>query len=118
MKRFGFSEASAFSPSDKLLESVSIVPLSAPMTSGANFQAAIFRLGVNGRIHRHPASVPQILAVLEGRGEVCGHEGIFEPVMMGDAVFFDEGEEHETRTSGGLVALVLEGPGLTPFSAP
>lgn len=85
------------------------------MASGAKFQAAIFRFGHNGRIHRHPASVPQIVAVLDGSGEVSGRDGIFVTVTNGDAVFFDEGEEHETRTSEGMVALILEGPDLSPF---
>jgi quercetin dioxygenase-like cupin family protein len=64
---------------------------------------------------RHPATVPQIVAVLEGSGEVSGATNTFEPVSAGDAVFFAQGEEHETRTSEGMTALIIEGPRLVPF---
>jgi quercetin dioxygenase-like cupin family protein len=116
VERFGFEPDKAISPSNELLERVTIAPLTASMQSGSKFQAAVFRLGLNGGIRRHPASVPQIIAVLEGTGEISGSEGTFEKVAKGDAVFFSEGEEHETRTDEGMVALILEGPDLTPFT--
>lgn len=78
-------------------------------------QAAVFRLKAGGLIGRHPARSPQILAVLDGCGEVAGSDGAFVRVEAGDAVFFPEGEEHETRTSDGMVALVIEGRDIAPF---
>ena len=65
-----------------------------------------------GRVARHPAAVPQLLAVLEGSGVVSGRDGVEEPIGAGDAVVWDEGEEHETWTETGLVVLILEGRGL------
>jgi hypothetical protein len=59
--------------------------------------------------------VPQILAVVEGSGEVSGADGISEAIVAGEAVYWAQGEEHETRTKTGLTALVLEGRGLAPF---
>ncbi len=101
--------------SEELLQGVTLAPLTAPIASGASFQAAVFRIAPGGGIRRHPAAVPQLLAVLEGDGEVAGGAGVFEPVAPGDAVYFAEGEEHETRTTNGLAALIIEGPGLVPF---
>ena len=115
MKSFGFGEDSALKPSDPRLEGVSISPLTPPMVSGASFQAAIFRLEPGGTIHRHPASTPQIIAVLAGSGEVSGSDGVFEPVAEGQGVFFDKGEHHETRTHEGMTALIIEGEDLRPF---
>jgi quercetin dioxygenase-like cupin family protein len=115
VERFGFDPDAAFTPGEELLERVTIAPLSAPMSQRAPFQAAIFRLAPGGRIARHPASCPQILAVLKGSGAVSGASGLDEPITAGEAVFWREGEEHETTTAGGLTALVIEGQGLAPF---
>ncbi len=115
MERFGFGSDAAFTPGEDLLERVTVAPLSAPISQGAPFQAAIFRLAPGGRIARHPASCPQILAILEGSGTVSGAGGVDEPIAAGEAVFWREGEEHETRTTGGLTALIIEGRGLAPF---
>ena len=103
MLRFSLTEVE---PRDARLERVTIVPLT---RSGQPVQAALFRLEPGGRIARHPAAVPQILAVLEGSGEVNG-----EPIAAGEAVFWQQGEEHETTTAAGLTALIVEGDGLAP----
>ena len=114
MQRLSFNADSAFTPRERLLEGVTIAPLTEPVSAGGPVQAAIFRLAPNGRIARHPATVPQILAVLEGSGSVCGADGDFQPISAGEAVFWSQGEEHETRTDHGLTALVIEGEGLQP----
>jgi quercetin dioxygenase-like cupin family protein len=114
MERLSFAPESALSPTQDLLTGVTISPLTQPLAAGASVQAAIFRLAPGGRITRHPASVPQILAVLEGTGRVSGADGGFEAIAAGEAVFWAEGEEHETESDEGLTALVLEAPALTP----
>ena len=88
MKRFGFGPQDAFTPHDERLENVTISPLTAPGPA----QAAIFRLGAGGRIGRHPAVVPQVLAVVDGSGLVSGGDG-----------------DH------GLTALIVEATGLRPL---
>lgn len=110
MERFGFGPADAFTPRDERLENVTISPLTAPGAA----QAAIFRLGPGGRIARHPAAVPQVLAVLDGAGLVSGADGAFRPIGPGEAVFWAVGEEHETVSDHGLTALILEAAGLRP----
>jgi quercetin dioxygenase-like cupin family protein len=111
MERLSFTAERAFTPREELLEGVTIAPLSTP---GA-VRAAIFRLAAGGRIVRHPATTPQILAVLEGEGRVSGDDGGLKPIAMGEAVFWAAGEEHETASDGGLTALVLEAEGLEPW---
>lgn len=115
MERLSFDADAAFTPREKLLSGVTIAPLTPPLAAGAPVQAAVFRLAAGGRIARHPATVAQILAVLEGSGRVSGPEGEFEPIERGQAVFWTEGEVHETETDEGMTALVLEGPGLGPY---
>lgn len=111
MERFAFDAAAALVPDEGLLDRVNV----APLTQAGPVQAAVFRIAPGGRIGRHPATVPQILAVLEGSGEVSGTDGVLEPIAAGEAVYWSAGEEHETRTEAGLTALVLEGEDVAPF---
>jgi quercetin dioxygenase-like cupin family protein len=117
VERFSFDADAAFTPRDELLDGVTVAPLSAPISERSPFQAAVFRFAAGGRIARHsPAgSSTQILAVLEGAGEVSGASGVDEPIAAGEAVFLREGEEHELKTSGGLTVLIIEGRDLDRF---
>jgi quercetin dioxygenase-like cupin family protein len=114
VERLSFAPESGFTPNQDLLSGVTIAPLTSPLVAGAPVQAAIFRLEPGARIARHPATVPQILAVLEGTGRVSGADGEFQPIAAGEAVFWDEDEEHETESEKGMTALVLEAQGLAP----
>ena len=115
MERLRFAPDAAFIPRDDLLDGVTIAPLTARPGSGSPVQAAIFRLAANERLRRHPATLPQILPVLEGSGRVSGSDGEFQPIGPGEAVFWLAGEEHETETDTGLTALILEADGLQPW---
>ena len=115
MERFSFASNVAFEPRGDLLDEVTVAPLTPSLAEGSLVQAAIFRVAPGGRIRRHPASCPQILAVLEGAGMVSGAAGTAEPVVAGEAVFWREGEEHETTSASGLTALVIEGKDLDRF---
>lgn len=115
MERFAFGPDVAFVPRGDLLHRVTVAPLTAPAGEGSEVQAAIFRVAPGGRLLRHPATFPQILAVLEGSGEVSGADGVDEPIAAGEAVFWSEGEEHETKSEGGLTALIVEGRNLDRF---
>ena len=118
MERLTFGADVAFAPAEELLDGVTIAPLTAPTSAGAPFQAAVFRLAAGGRIVRHPATVPQILAVLEGNGDVSDSDGVAQPIGPGEAVFWEAGEEHETTSATGLTALILEGDALEPYRRP
>ena len=61
-----------------------------------------------GVVGRHPAAVAQLFVVVEGSGWVSGGGGEREPIAAGEAVLWEEGEEHESGSEGGMTALVLE----------
>jgi quercetin dioxygenase-like cupin family protein len=115
MERFSFASEVAFVPRGDLLDRVTVAPLTPSIFEGSLIQAAIFRVEPGGRLRRHPATFPQILAVLEGAGEVSGADGVDEPIEAGEAVFWHEGEEHETRSAVGLTALIIEGDNVDRF---
>lgn len=77
-------------------------------------QIGCFYLEPGGRIGYHPATVPQLLLVVQGEGWVRAGDGERVPVAAGDAVFWEAGEWHETGTDTGLVALPIESTGLEP----
>ncbi len=118
MERFSFGPDVAFAPRVDLLEGVTVAPLTPPISAGSAFQAAVFRVAPGGQIARHPATYPQILAVLEGAGEVSGANGVGEPIVAGEAVFWRTGEEHELTSRAGLTALIVEGEELEMFCRP
>jgi quercetin dioxygenase-like cupin family protein len=109
VERFSFGSEVAFVPRGDLLDGVTVAPLTPSIYEGSPIQAAIFRVAPGGRLARHPATVPQILAVLDGSGEVSGADGVDEPIAAGEAVFWSQGEEHATRSPVGMTAFMLEG---------
>ena len=116
MERLSFGPDAARSrPAEPLLVGTTIAPLTEPIAGGAPFQAACFRIEAGGRIARHPATLPQLLAVVEGSGSVSGGDGKRQPIRAGQAVVWEAGEEHETTTDAGLTAIIIEGEGLRPF---
>jgi quercetin dioxygenase-like cupin family protein len=115
VERFSFASDVAFVPRGDLLDRVTVAPLTPPFEEGSVVQAAIFRFAPGGRLLRHPATIPQVLAVLEGSGEVSGAGGVVEPIAAGEAVFWHKGEEHETMSVAGLTALIIEGENLDRF---
>jgi mannose-6-phosphate isomerase-like protein (cupin superfamily) len=66
------------------------------------------RLGPKGILGRHPALSAQLFCVVQGEGEVSGADGSPVSIQAGQAVLWDAGEEHETTTTKGLSAIILE----------
>ena len=68
----------------------------------------------NGIIGYHEARVNQILFVVAGEGYVCNEHTEYKRIQAGEAVYWQNGEWHETKTDTGLTAIVIEGEMLTP----
>jgi hypothetical protein len=118
VERFSFAPDVAFVPRGDLLDRVTCAPLTSPFEEGALVQAAIFRFAPGGALLRHPATMPQVFAVLDGSGEVSGADGVGEPIVAGEAVFWSQEEEHEVTSEIGLTALILEGELVDRFRGP
>jgi len=80
-----------------------------PLAALAEGRVVFVHLAPGGRIGRHPAAGPQMLAVVSGEGSVSGADGDAQPIAVGVAAVWEPGEEHETRSEAGLTALVIEG---------
>ncbi|WP_426243973.1 hypothetical protein [Nocardioides sp. LHG3406-4] len=70
---------------------------------------SVLTLAPGGVVGRHPAVGVQLLIVLAGSATVSGSHGAPARVEGGQAVVWEAGEDHETRSEAGLTALVLEG---------
>ena len=92
MERFSFAPDVAFGPRGDLLDGVTVAPLTPSILEGSPVQSAIFRVAPGGGLRRHPATFPQVLAVLEGSGNVSGADGVVESIGAGEEVFWREGE--------------------------
>jgi quercetin dioxygenase-like cupin family protein len=77
--------------------------------STAASHVAVARLGPGGSIGRHPAATAQMLVVLQGEAWVSGSGEDTLLIGPGQAVVWEDGEQHETRTELGLLALIIEG---------
>ena len=87
------------------------VPLTLPDGDG---HVVCIRLAARGVLGRHPASVDQVFAVVEGAGWVRGPDGEQVPVSAGTAVHWSAGEEHESGSDSGMTAIVVEAERLIP----
>ncbi len=46
---------------------------------------------------------------------MSGSDGVDQAIEAGEAVFWREGEEHETKSEVGLTALIIEGESVDRF---
>ncbi|WP_431026867.1 cupin domain-containing protein [Lysinibacillus sp. LZ02] len=74
----------------------------------AEAKISLFTLRENGGIGFHKAIVPQLLVVLAGEGYVRNDIDDFVQLSKGEAVLWEAGEWHETKSDNGLIALVIE----------
>lgn len=65
-------------------------------------------LEAKGIVGYHQAVVPQLLLVINGEGHVRNETNNFIKVQVGDAVYWEKDEWHETKTDNGLTAIVIE----------
>lgn len=65
-------------------------------------------MAAGGVLGRHPAVGPQLLMVSSGSVQVAGGDGRWEPLGCGDAVLFEDGEEHETRAITAATVSILQ----------
>ena len=80
-----------------------------PVGIGGDTHHVVLTLEPGGVIGRHDAVGRQLLVVLAGEADVSGGDGVAVRLGPGHAALWEPGESHETRSSGGLTALVVEG---------
>ena len=71
-------------------------------------------IGPGGVVGYHQATVPQLFLVVAGSGWVTSADQVRQPVVVGQAAFWNGGEWHESGSDDGMMAIVLEGEGLDP----
>ena len=77
-------------------------------------QVGCFHVAAGGVVGFHQATTPQLFLVMDGEGWVRGEEATRTPIAPGQAAFWEAGEWHESGSEQGMLAVVIEGPGLNP----
>jgi quercetin dioxygenase-like cupin family protein len=92
------------------------VVISPIFMSSAATRFACFHVGAGGFVPRHPATGPQLFAIVEGSGWVSGTDGTKVDLVAGQAAFWEAGEIHESGTKDGMKAIVVECESFDPAS--
>lgn len=61
-----------------------------------------------GVVGMHEAPIPQLFIVIQGEGWVCGEDGDKIVIKAGEGVFWQQGQAHESGSTTGLTALVIQ----------
>lgn len=69
------------------------------------------RLTVGGTLGEHPASVPQVFAIIDGEAEVSAGGGVRRRISAGQAAIWEPGEVHQSWALTDLVAVIVETSG-------
>ncbi|MBA3620024.1 MAG: hypothetical protein H0W56_10620 [Acidothermales bacterium] len=72
------------------------------------FAVSVMKLEPDGRVGRHPTHLWQLFLVLDGSGWVSGDDGQRHVVIPGHAALWAPGEQHESGTKEGMLAVVVE----------
>ncbi|MEX2395362.1 MAG: hypothetical protein WD826_12885, partial [Actinomycetota bacterium] len=70
--------------------------------SQAPSRFACFHIGAGGFVPAHPATGPQLFAVVEGSGWVSGADGKKVPITAGQAAYWEPYEMHASGTDDGM----------------
>ena len=103
MITFAAADASTIDRFDSVAASVNRLA----RVDGQGAVAAI-RLGPGGRVGRHPAVKTQLFVVIDGSGMVSGDDGVEIAITSGHAALWRAGEHHESSTTSGMTAIVIE----------
>lgn len=71
----------------------------------------VARLGAGGTLGEHPATAPQVFALVAGEAVVSsgtGAEQVRLTLRSGEAVVWERGEVHQTWATTDVVAVVIE----------
>ena len=67
-----------------------------------------------GKIGYHQAAAPQLFLLVQGEGWVRGESDGPMVVQEGQAIFWEQGEWHETGSGTGMIAVIIEGVHFDP----
>jgi quercetin dioxygenase-like cupin family protein len=88
--------------------------LSAVAHITAEARISCIHLGKKGAVGYHRAASPQLFLIVQGQGWVRNDTSGRIDVKPGQAVFWENGEWHESGTDTGLMAIMIESEILNP----
>jgi quercetin dioxygenase-like cupin family protein len=67
-----------------------------------------------GKIGHHQAASPQLFLLVKGEGWIRGENDEKIAVQEGQAIFWEQGEWHESGSESGMIAVIIEGVRFDP----
>jgi len=67
-----------------------------------------------GTVGHHPAPIPQLFIVVEGKGWVTGGDQKRVSIKRGEAAMWEKGEWHTSGSEEGMTAIVIQSEELHP----
>ena len=68
----------------------------------------------NGKLGYHQAASQQLFLLVEGQGWIRGETEEKLAVHEGQAIYWEQGEWHETGSENGMTAVIIEGINVDP----
>jgi quercetin dioxygenase-like cupin family protein len=93
---------------------VGITPILRMKEKGDFLHIGCIHLQPDSVLGFHPAGCPQLFLVVSGSGWVRNDISGKVPVFKGQAVYWEEGEGHESGSETGMIAIVIEAPEMHP----
>lgn len=112
MRLYGFGAADGHPITDFGSEHLTITGIL--RVESGDVHIACMHLEPGGRVGAHRATPHQLFLVVRGEGWVRGPEPQRTAIVADQAAFWENGEEHESGTETGMVAIVIEGDTLDP----
>lgn len=78
------------------------------LRSGGPAHVVTALLEPGGKIGRHPATRPQLLMVISGNLQITGDDGQALELCAGQAVLFEQGEQHESVARNVVTLAIME----------
>ena len=116
MKRSGFVKVYTFHQKDGI--PITSFDSSATMTrilqTDEPTHISCLYLEEHGILGFHQAKTTQMMLIVQGEGTITNDQETYMDVQQGDIVLWEENEWHETQSSQGLTAIVIEGTHMDP----
>lgn len=87
----------------------------ARVTAAGELRAHVAQVAPGGLLGRHPTRLWQLFCVVSGSGWVAGQDEQQQPITTGQAVLWAPGESHESGSSTGMVAVIVQSSEPLPY---
>ena len=109
MRRFRFDAQTGRAITEYGSDNVIMSPIARPQ---GHTNIGYFYVAPGGVVGYHQSSSDQLFLVVTGEGWIRGESSERQPIRVGQAAFWDEGEWHESGSETGMTVIIVESDSL------